>query len=66
MSLLGRQAYARSLTLEDIPHRHRGEMEFYECRWCEKIHMGHGGKQKRNATVSYTHEQAKILYVASP
>jgi hypothetical protein len=56
------EAYARALTLEDIPHRHRAMMEFYLCRWCNKIHMGHGGKAKKNAAVSYTNEQAKILY----
>jgi len=56
------EAYARALTLEDIPHRHRDQMEFYQCRWCDFIHMGHGGKARKNAAVSYTNEQAKLLY----
>jgi hypothetical protein len=56
------EAYARALTLEDIPHRHRDKMEFYQCRWCGKIHMGHGGKAKKNVEISYTNEQAKNLY----
>lgn len=57
------EAFARCLVLEDIPHRYRDTMQFYRCRWCEKIHMGHGGKkQQKNATVSYTHEAAQRLY----
>ena len=56
------EAYARALTLEDIPHRHRDKMEFYLCRWCEKIHMGHGGKGRKDSTVSYTNYQARSLY----
>lgn len=56
------EAYARSLTLEDIPHRYRDKMEFYQCRWCGKIHMGHGGKQKKNVEISYTNLQAKVMY----
>lgn len=58
-------AFARCLTLEDIPHRERHRMEFYKCRWCEKIHMGHGGKHKKNVTTSYTFERAKALYEQS-
>lgn len=56
------EAYARALTLEDIPHRHREKMEFYLCRWCGKVHSGHGGKTKKNAEIGYTNEQAKVLY----
>lgn len=56
------EAYARSRVLEDIPHRGRDTMEFYQCRWCEKIHMGHGGKGRKNALQSYTNAEAKLLY----
>jgi hypothetical protein len=56
------EAYARCLTLVDVPGRYRATMQFYLCRWCGKIHMGHGGKGRKNVTVAYTHEEAKVLY----
>lgn len=56
------EAYARSRVLEDIPHRGRDTMEFYQCRWCEKIHMGHGGKGRKHALQAFTNAQAKLLY----
>lgn len=56
------EAYARALALKNIPHRHRDKIEFYQCRWCEKIHIGHGGKKKKNNKVSYTNEQARYMY----
>jgi len=56
------EAYARSLDLVDIPFRHRGDMQFYKCRWCEKFHMGHGGKGRKNATATYSFKDAKEMY----
>lgn len=55
-------AFAVCLRLENIPHRERHRMQFYECRWCGKIHMGHGGKKKKNVTTSYSFEEAKKMY----
>ena len=60
------EAYARSLTLVDIPHRHRDKMKFYQCRWCSHYHIGHAGKHKKNATTSFTLEEARAAFLASP
>ena len=58
-------AYARSLTLIDIPHRHREKMQFYLCRWCSRFHLGHAGKGRKHSTVSFTYAQAKAAFEAS-
>jgi hypothetical protein len=56
------EAFARCLVLDDIPHRYRDTMQFYLCRWCHKVHMGHGGKGKKNVVVAYSHAEARLLY----